>query len=54
MGLNTLTHADDRIGAGCNKKFAQEGFEAWASNSVEGVFSSSTSFLFDSIARAIK
>ena len=54
MGRNTSTHANDGIGAGCNKKFAQEGFEAWASNGVKGVFSSSASFLFYSVACAIK
>ena len=54
MGWNTSTHADDRIGARCNKKFSQKGFEAWASNGVKEVFSSSASFLFYSVARAIK
>ena len=38
MGWNTSTYANDGIGAGCNEKFAQEGFEASASNGVKGVF----------------
>ena len=54
MEQNTSTHADDGIGARCNKKFAQEGFEAWASNGVKGVFLSSANFLFYSVVCAIK
>ena len=54
MGRNTSTHANDGIGAGYNTKFAQEGFEAWASNGVKGVFSSSAGFLFYYAACAIE
>ena len=52
MGRNASAHSDDRIGAGCNEKFTQDGFEAWAGNEVEGVFLSPAGFLFYCVARA--